>query len=76
MVNLHYEPRLFIYIEKFTTKKWNFQKKNSGSFHISAQIIDYENLLESPWRGCSNEYSQSMFLSRNKKINVYSGNTV
>ena len=45
--------------------------KNSGSFHISAQNIDYGYLLEPPWQGSSNEYPQSTFLSRNKKINVY-----
>ena len=28
-------------------------------------------MLEPPGQGCSNEYPQSMFLSRNKKINVY-----
>ena len=44
---------------------------NSGSFHISAQNIDCWYSLEPPWRGGSNEYLQSMFLSRNKKINVY-----
>ena len=52
-------------------KNENFQMKNSGSFHISAQNIDYGYLLEPPQRGGSNEYSQSMFWSRNKKINVY-----
>ena len=41
----------------------NFQIKNSDIFHISAQNIDR--------RGGSNEYPQSMFLSRNKKSNVY-----
>ena len=46
--------------------------KNSGSLHISAQNIDCGYLFELPWQGGSNEYSQSMFLSRNKKINVYS----
>ena len=40
-------------------------------FHISAQIIDCGDLLEPPRRGGSNEYPQSMFLSRNKKNNVY-----
>ena len=45
--------------------------KNSGSFHISAQNIDYGYLLELPWWGSSNEYPQSMFLNRNKKITVY-----
>ena len=42
--------------------------KNSGNFHISAQNIDCGYLLELPWRGGSNEYPQSMFLSRNKKM--------
>ena len=37
----------------------NFQIKNSDIFHISAH------------RGGSNEYPQSMFLSRNKKNNMY-----
>ena len=45
--------------------------KNSSSFHISAQNIDYGYWMEPPWRGDSNEYSQSMFLSRNKNNNVY-----
>ena len=44
--------------------------KNSGSFHISAQNIYCGYLLEPPRWGGSNEYLQSMFLSRNKKINV------
>ena len=45
--------------------------KNSGSFHVSAQNIDFGYLLEPPRRGGSNEYPQSMFLRRNKKINVF-----
>ena len=45
--------------------------RNSGSFHISSQNIDRGYLLEPPRRGGSNEYPQSMFLSRNTKINVY-----
>ena len=45
--------------------------KNSGSFHISAENIDCGYLLEPLGRGGSNEYPQPMFLSRNKKINVY-----
>ena len=45
--------------------------KNSGNFHISAQNIDCGYLLEPPRRGGSNEYPQSIFLSRYKKINVY-----
>ena len=52
-------------------KKGNFPKKNSDIFHISAQNIDCGYSLEPPRRGGSNEYPQSMFLSRNKKNNVY-----
>ena len=40
-------------------KNENFQKKKSDILNISAR------------RGGSNEYPQSMFLSRNKKNNVY-----
>ena len=79
------KTRLFKYIENFTTKKReNFQTKHSYIFHISAQNIDCvyslepprRNIdcvysLEPPRRGGSNEYTQSMFLSRNKKNNVY-----
>ena len=45
--------------------------KNSAIFHISAQTIDCEYSLEPPRRVGSNEYPQSIFLSRNKKNNVY-----
>ena len=45
--------------------------KISDIFHISAQNIDCGYSLELPRRGGSNEYPQSMFLSRNKKNNVY-----
>ena len=45
--------------------------KNSGSFHISAQNIDCGYLLKLPQWGSFNKYPQSIFLSRNKKINVY-----
>ena len=48
-----------------------FQIKNSDIFHISAQNIDFGYSLEPPRRGGSNEYPQSMFLSRNKKNNAY-----
>ena len=46
-------------------KNENFQIKNSDIFHIPAQNINWgtrENLLE---------YPQPMFLSKNKKNNVY-----
>ena len=49
-----------------------FRLKNSDIFDISAQNIDCGYSLEPPRRGGSNEYPQSMFLSRNKKNNVYS----
>ena len=48
-----------------------FQIKNSDNFYISAQNIDCGNSLEPPRRGDSNGYSQSMFVSRKKKNNVY-----
>ena len=53
------------------SKSGNFQIKNSDIFHISAQNIDCGYWLEPPHRGSSDECSQSMFLSRNKKTNVY-----
>ena len=49
----------------------NFPIKTSDIFHISAQNIDCGYSLEPPRRGGSNEYPQFMFLSRNKKNNVY-----
>ena len=55
----------------FTPKTEIFQIKNSDIFHISAQNIDCGYSLEPPRRGGSNEYPQSMFLSKNKKYNVY-----
>ena len=45
--------------------------KNSDIFLISAQNIDCRYSLEPPQWGGSNEYPQSMILSRNKKNNVY-----
>ena len=64
---------LFKYIEHCTTpkKNENFWMKNLDIFHISAQNIDYGYSSEPPRRGGSNEYPHSMFLSRNKKNNVY-----
>ena len=58
---------LFKYIENFTTKNWKFSDKNSDIFHISVQNIDCGYL----YRGGSNKNPKSMFLSRNKKNNVY-----
>ena len=63
------------YIEKFTAKNWKFLNLKTDIFQISAQSIDYVYLLEPP-RGGSNEYPQSMFLSRNKKNNAYPSFTI
>ena len=52
-------------------KNENFPIKYSDIFHISPQNIDCGYSLEPPRRGGSNEYPQSMFLSRNMKNNVY-----
>ena len=52
-------------------KTESFQIKNLTFFHVSTQNIDCGYPLEPPRRGGSNEYTQSMFLSRNKKNNVY-----
>ena len=48
-------------------KIWKFSDKNSDIFHNSAQNMDCGYSLEPHRRGGSNEYPQSMFLSRNKK---------
>ena len=62
------KTRLIKYIENFTTKKFeNFQIKNSDILHISAQNTDCRYSLEPPRWGGSNGYTQSIFLSRNKK---------
>ena len=42
--------------------------KNSDIFHISAQNIDCGYSLEPPRRGGSNEYQQSMFRAKIRKI--------
>ena len=64
----HYEKkkqkkkRLFKYTENFTSKYWKFSDKSTDIFHISAQSIDCG------YSCGSNEYPQSMFLNKNKKI--------
>ena len=45
----------------------NFIRKKIDIFLIFAQNIDCGYTLEPPQRGGSNEYPQSMFLSKNKK---------
>ena len=56
---------------KILPPKMKLSDKISDIFHISAQIIDCGYALEPPRRGGSNEYPQSMHLSRYKKSNVY-----
>ena len=61
---------LFKYTENFTTKKWKFSDKKI-IFYISAQNMDCGySLAPSQWGG-SNEFPQSMFLSRKNKNNLY-----
>ena len=68
----HYENSSVQVYRKFHFQKTeNFQIKKFDTFYISAQNIDCGYSLEPPRRGGSNEYPQSMFLSRNKKNNVY-----
>ena len=68
----HYENMPIRIYWKFHHQKMKiFRYKNSDIFHFSAQNINCGYSLEPPRRGGSNEYPQSMFLSRNKKINVY-----
>ena len=69
---LHYENMPIQIYRKFHLKKSeNFQIKNFDIFLISAQNTYCVYSLEPPQRGGSNEYPQSVFLSRNKKNNVY-----
>ena len=71
-VRLHYENTpIQIHWKFYHQKMINFQIKYSDIFHISAKNIDCGYSLEPPRRGGSNEYPQSMFLSRNNKNNVY-----
>ena len=59
------------YWKIYHPKNENFQIKILIFFYISAKNIDCGYSLEPPRRGGSNEYPQSMILSRNKKNNVY-----
>ena len=54
-------------------KTENFQMKFCSCFFLFMFLLNIgrEYSLESPHRGGSNEYPQSMLLSRNKKNNVY-----
>ena len=70
--NINYENTPIQIYRKFHLQKTeNFQIKNSDIFHISAQNIECGYWLEPPRQCGSNEYPQSLFLSRNKKNNAY-----
>ena len=69
---LHYEnTSIQIYRKISSPKTENFQIKITDIFLVSAQNRDCWYSSETPQRGGSDEYPQSMFLSRNKKNNVY-----
>ena len=64
----HYENTLIEIYWKFHHQNWKFSDKHSDIFFpyfCSKHRLWYA--LEPPRRGGSNEYPQSMFLSRNKK---------
>ena len=69
---LTYEKRYSNILNILQPQNENFLiKKKLLCFQISAQNIDFEYSLEPPRRDGYNKYSQSMFLGRNKKNNVY-----
>ena len=59
-----------IYSNFFRSKIDNFQKKIFNIFLILAQNIDCGYTLEPPRRGGSNEYPQSMFGAKIRKIGL------
>ena len=71
MWKLYENTPIQIYWKIYHQKMKILKIKNYDIFHISVQNIDCTYSLEPPRRGGSNEYPQSMFLSRNKKNNVY-----
>ena len=67
----HYEntPMYYIYFSE-VAKIENFQQKMFDIFLIFAQNIDCGYTLEPPRRGGSNEYPQSMFGAKIRKIDI------
>ena len=72
------KTRLFKYTENFTTKNGNFSDKKYWYFSYFCSkhrlwVVVWTALVmfEPPHQGGSNKYPQSMFLSRNKKNNLY-----
>ena len=74
----HYHPSIAFrkhaysnILEISPPKNWKFSDKNSCNIIFLLKNIDCGYPLELPQWGSSNEFTQSMFLSRNKKNNVY-----
>ena len=67
------KTRLFKYIENFISKNCKFSDTKFWYFSYFCSNIDCGYSLKTSRQGGSNEYPQSMFLSRNTKNNVYSG---
>ena len=67
----HYENTPIQYTEHVLVVKIKiFTGKKKDIFLVFAQDIDCGYTLEPPRRGGSNEYPQSMFWSKNKKIGI------
>ena len=62
---------LFKILKILPPKNENFKIKNSDIFIFLLKNIDCGYSLEPPRQGGSNKYLQSLFLSRDKKNNVY-----
>ena len=70
----HYENKPIQIYWRFYHKKKKKKKKKNENFQIKIRIfqnIDSGYSLEPPMEGGSNEYPQSIFLSRNKNNNIY-----
>ena len=50
---------------------WEFYHQKMKNIQIKNWYFSYSCSKHRLWRGGSNEYPQSMFLSRNKKNNIY-----
>ena len=70
-IRLITKTHLFKYIDNFTSKNWKISDKKLWYFSYFCSKHRLWSSLEPPRRGGSNEYPQSMFLSRNKENNVY-----
>ena len=72
MATIHYENTPIQIYRKFHLQKLKiFIQKCQILFIFLLKNIDFGYSLEPPRRGGSNEYPQSMFLSKNKKNKVY-----